>query len=342
MDLFIYPEAANNFDGYGIGVNFAYNKIPPKDDDIVVWLSSYERKDMLHVRNNDIILRRRNLFSIKSISKLLCNRNPSELTCSDLFFLRDYTFNEIHCDDVIFYKALRELFPNKKINLRLHNCFSRIGVRNSFLHRDIGLKYSYAIRMMKSVEKDIFNDRNVYKIFISNEDMEFYQSTYGIKSDSETWQYAPNTNLMKKNQKPLKLNHKLVWFGGIEAHKESSVKWFVNCVLPRIREFLPDVELHLWGKNTTNFNNPKSNVYGHGFYSGAGMPFNNSLYINPDIIGGGIKLKLLSMMEQGVPFISTPFGFEGYEKQLIDDQFCIVAEELEWSSKIVEILERYK
>ena len=65
MELFVYPEAATTKDGYGIGVDFAYKKITPQKDDIVIWLSSYKREDMLHVRNNDYVFFRKNIWSFK-------------------------------------------------------------------------------------------------------------------------------------------------------------------------------------------------------------------------------------------------------------------------------------
>ena len=69
-----------------------------------------------------------------------------------------------------------------------------------------------------------------------------------------------------------------------------------------------------------------------------GLPLFPAIYVNPDVIGGGIKLKLMNLMEEGVPFISTPFGFEGYSHDLMDDRFCIVEEMDRWADRIVSIL----
>lgn len=342
MDLFMYPEAATHRDGLGIGVEYAYNRETPKADDVVVWLSSYDRSEMKHLREKDVVLKRNKLLSLRSFENILKGRHRSEFKKKDLLFLKDYDFDVIHCDDVVFYKALRELFPEKQLRVRLHNCFSRIEVRNQFLKKEVGLKYGYALRSMKTLETEIFNDRNVYKIFISDEDRDFYRATYGITSDSETWQYSPDRDKMKKNQAPFHLTHQLVWYGGVEAHKESSVRWFINEVLPVLKHEVPDVEFHLWGRNTQQFDSPANGVFGHGFYKGEGLPLTNCLYVNPDIIGGGIKLKLMTLMEKGVPFISTPFGFEGYEKDLNDGVYCHVIEMEKWPEAILSLWEKYK
>ena len=195
---------------------------------------------------------------------------------------------------------------------------------------------------MTTLESEIFRDRNVYKIFISDEDRDFYRSTYGVFDDSESWLFSPDIKLMKSNRKVLHLDNKVTWFGGVESHKECSVRWFVNSVLPQLRSSIPDIEFHLWGKNTRQFDDPHHNIYGHGFYSGEEMPLNNSLYVNPDIIGGGVKLKLMTLMENGVPFVSTPFGFEGYERSLIDGEFCSVVEEKKWAEEILKVLNNHR
>lgn len=342
MDLYLFPEAACKNDGYGIGVDFAYHKNPPKAEDLVIWYTSYPQSQMLHVRSSDVILRRFGLLSIKSVRNILSGRIRSELTFNELAFLKNYSIDNIYSDDVLFYRILRQLFPEKRIHIRFHNCFSRIYIRNTFLKRNVGLKYSITLKNMRKLENEIFNDRNVYKIFISDEDRDFYISTYGIVSDSETWHYLPNEKLINVNRKGIVLSNKLVWFGGVESHKESSILWFINNVFPRLRNKNPYLEFHLWGKNTVKFNSPDTNVFGHGFFSGEGMPFADSLYVNPDIIGGGIKLKLMTLLENGVPFISTPFGFEGYSPKFIDGKYCHVVEEDKWVDAILSILEKYK
>lgn len=200
-------------------------------------------------------------------------------------------------------------------------------------------KYTIKLNAMYELEREIFQDKNCYKIFISDEDREYYTSNFGKFSDSETWAYTPNTTLMNSNrQLAPKLNKQIVWFGGLESHKMASMEWFIQKIYPKIRKSIPDVELHLWGKNTQKINFPEKNIFGHGFYNGSKLPNANALYINPDIIGGGIKLKLLSLFEQGAIFISSPFGFEGYSKDLIDNKYCYVEENGKWAERIIEIL----
>jgi len=342
MNLYLFPEAACKHDGYGIGVDHDFMTYAPKKDDLVVWYSSYSPSQILHLRPSDVIIRRFGLFSLKSVRNIVCGKIRSELSMADLAFLRNYDIDEIYSDDVLFYRTLRKMFPDKRIHIRFHNCFSRICIRNSFLKRHVGVKYSITLKNMTKLENEIFDDRNVDKIFITDEDRDFYRSMYGISSDSETLSLVPSIDYASCRSGEVHFTHKLVWFGGVESHKECSVLWFMREIFPKLKRQMPDLEFHLWGKNTAKFNAPDSSVFGHGFFQGEGMPLNNCLYVNPDITGGGIKLKLITLLEKGVPFISTPFGFEGYSSELIDGKYCHVVEEDKWVGTILSLLQKYK
>ena len=43
-----------------------------------------------------------------------------------------------------------------------------------------------------------------------------------------------------------------------------------------------------------------------------------------------------------IPFITTPFGFEGYSTSLIDDFFCVVKEGEKWSETIINFIKNNK
>lgn len=194
---------------------------------------------------------------------------------------------------------------------------------------------------MYHLERDVMNDDNVYKIFISDEDRYYYTSNYGKISDSEIFGYEVDEQKMLRNRKELVLDNRLIWYGGVESHKKAAITWFIKIVLPRIKLAYPHIEFHLWGKGTEQFDDNSNAIFGHGFYDGDGMPSETSLYINPDIIGGGIKLKLMSLLESGMPVISSPFGFEGYPSSLIDGIYCSVIEDDKWADAIVDLLNRY-
>lgn len=339
MNLYIFPEAACLNNGYGIGVDFGYKKLNPGAEDLVIWYTILDKKDMMYVEDHHIIFKKNRTFSFKSFKNILTGKERTECCYSDLSFLKGMKFDHIHCDEVIFYRAIRKLFPKQQLSLRLHNCFSRIYDRKRMLNMRLDWKYEIKLRNMYKLEQEIFQDPQVYKIFISDEDRAYYLANFGRYCDSESWLYIPDMAAAKRNREATyRYTHKLVWFGGIESHKKASVEWFINHVFKHIREDIPDVEFHLWGRGSSNFDDPNNHVFGHGFWKGTDMPMHNALYVNPDIIGGGIKLKLLTFIENGIPVISTPFGFEGYTKELIDNTFCIVEENQNWANRIISII----
>lgn len=339
MNLYLFPEAACHTNGYGIGVEFAYKRLQPKEDDIVVWYTDLPRENMLYVREkNDFIVQKNKFFSIRSVINILLGKDRTQPHDCDLAFLANYDFDEIHLDESFFLGPIRKIFPNKQFSVRLHNCYSRIYDRQRMMGTMLDWKYMTKLKAMYKVEQEVFQDAMVHKIFISNEDRDYYQNIFGVYSDSETWAYIPDMKKAEQNRKPLIFDHRIVWFGGIESHKRAAIVWFINKVLPEIKREIPDVEFHLWGKGSEQFNAESNGIFGHGFFEGNGVPSATSLYVNPDIIGGGIKLKLQSLIESGIPFISSFFGYEGYSHDLIDNKYIIVEEEARWAEKIIHII----
>jgi len=339
MNLYLFPQAASLEGGYGIAVDLGYQILRPQKEDIVLWYTNRNANDILHYRNNDIILQRFGHFSYNSFLNIARGRVRSEVSVSQLEFLKQYKFDLIHCDDVIFYRAIRKLFPDTPLQVRFHNCFSRIYFRNMILQEKLGYAFEITLKCELRLERMIFKDANVRKVFLSKEDCDFYTSMMGTYSDADIWPFKFDVEEGEKNRKVISPTRKLVWFGGLNSHKTASVRWFLNEVLPTIKDSIPDVEVHLYGAGTKSFDNPQNKVFGHGFYHGEDVvPSREALYINPDIVGGGVKLKLLTYYNAGVPFITSFFGYEGYDKSMIDNQYCIVAEKKDWANRIITFL----
>ncbi len=340
MDLYLFPQSATNMCGYRIGVKYAFNRLQPTKDDLVIWYTN-DKIDP-NRRKEDIVIPRVGMGSIKQIKNILLNHPRTEVNLSDLSFLKGKHFDHIHCDDVLFYRSIRSLFPSQKIDLRFHNCFTRILDRKHVLGMSLNLRFEFSLMEYKQLEREIFRDKNVYKIFISNEDRDYYTMMTG-QNDCCTWTYQLNEEKAKANRSEFAFENKLVWFGGVESHKFVSVRWFVNEVFGKLRLVIPDIEFHLWGSGTEQFNDEVKGIFGHGIYENSDMPLKGkALYVNPDIIGGGVKLKIQSYYENGIPFITTPFGYEGYSKDIIDNKYCSVIPMNDWVDKIVLLLKDYK
>lgn len=328
MNLYIFPILPSKKNGYGIAVASDYERLKPRVEDVVIWYSTSDNPSY-----HQIMIRPRK-FAISRVINVIQNKVNSEVTESDLrkMDFKPSEIDSIFCGDVIFYRALRSIFPEKQINVRFHNCFGRILDRVRLIDEPVNLRFKIQSRAFYKLEKEIFHDSNVHKIFISEEDRNYYTSNFGVESDSEVWGFMPDMNkatVLRSNTR----KNKIVHLGGVQSHKIDGIKWFINDVFYPLRKSYPLLEFHLYGKGTDLFNNPDNGIFGHGFYNGEHFPLvNEGLYINPDVIGGGVKIKLLKYFEEGTTFITTPFGYEGYPKDLIDNKYCYVIEKEKWYS----------
>lgn len=340
MNLYLFPATPGDNGGYNFGVKYAYERLCPKAEDVCVWCSN--NISTIPQGHKSYFIKSVELFSWISIKRIIEGKFSQELSVDDLSFLKNFEFDNIFCDEVIFYRAIREIFPTKKIILRFHNVFARILLRQRILNIKTDWRFLGKMKILSKLEHEIFTDANLYKIFITDEDAEYYKVITG-KNDYEVWHYEPSREKMLNAQSSkIQIEKKLVWFGGVEGHKISSIRWVIQSVLPKIREKYPETEFHLYGSHTEAFDDSDNLIFGHGFYNGDDIPFKNkALFINPDILGGGIKVKLLTYFNQGQPFITSPFGFEGYSHNLEDGVFCMVANNEDWVSAIENYFEKY-
>jgi len=340
MKLYLFPAPADINGGYNIAVKDAYDRINPSESDDILWCCLF-KPDC--AKEHHFIHYYTPFYSLHTIKKVCTGRLNTELSLEDLKFTFGKDYEEIHCDDVIFYKAIRKIFPDKKISVRFHNCFARIADRSRLLNIKSDWRFEGKLRLSTRLEREIFVDPLVHKIFITSEDANYYHLMTG-KNDYSIWTLIPDKEKIIQNRN-FKRNivNKVVWYGGVEGHKISSINWFINQIFPEIKKRIPSLEFHLFGRNTEKFNNASIGIFSHGEYKGDDMPLKQeALYINPDILGGGIKVKIQTYFNNGVTFISSPFGFEGYDTDLIDNDFCYVVEESKWVEQIIKIFEGFR
>lgn len=332
MNLYFFPNAANDSCGHCIEITRSIERLKPNNkQSIIVWYSKpYSGK---YMSDEDYYIKREKLFSIHTISNILRGRIHTTISRKQLSFLKDLgnsSFDLVHLEDPMFYESVRSFFPNQYISVHFHNVFMRINVRVKLLNIKVDAKYQLFMNLFSNLEKKIFNDNNVKKIFISNEDAAFYHEMTR-NNDYEVWPVDVNKSLIDNSRCRFKWNKKLIWVGGIKAHKKYSVQSFITNVFLPLRETIPDLEFHLWGKGSQYLDSQSDGIYGHGYLEGNQFPNKtDAIYINPDLTGGGVKIKVKTYLENGLTFISTPFGFEGYDQDLIDNKYCSVVPFNDW------------
>lgn len=108
----------------------------------------------------------------------------------------------------------------------------------------------------------------------------------------------------------------IFYFGSLDwAPNIEAVHWFMAEVYPKLRKELPQVMVHIGGKNPSEDilrYGTMENVTVHGNVPSAPRFMNEySMMIVPLLSGGGMRLKIVEAMGVGVPIISTKVGAEG-------------------------------
>ena len=222
MDLFLFPQSADQSNGFSQEVWRSYQRVKPKPEDYVVWYTDNHTFPAGRSQN-DFFLPKISNFHWRRFYNLFRQRPTSSIFAKDLSFLKGKNFDRIHCDDVAMYPAVRDIFPDKHITVHFHNCFLRIIARNKIYKAPLGWKFRMDLYSIKEVEHQIFRDRNTDKIFICEEDMAYYRLMTGYQ-DGVVWSVDLDFASAEKNRKPLDFDNKLIWFGGLESHKMFSMK----------------------------------------------------------------------------------------------------------------------
>lgn len=302
--LIVLPVNPGPDSGYAIAVAADLNRLAVTDEDVVVIYETENKTDYHNVINLD----RPGKFSAARFANAV--RGMPSLTLAPQQIesaLSQGPFDEVFCGEVFFYPALRKLLPDTKLTVRLHNFFALTKARQACRQYSLDQLFKMNLACFSKLELQVAADPNVRVLFITEQEHAYGRLLYP-SIEAEVWHVQPES--IKKPTAPSQ--RQLIWFGTISAHKRYSVKHFIEQILPPVRAKLPDVVCHLYGRGTLGFDNPAAGVHGHGFYNGEGLPhLGEGLYINPDLLGGGAKIKVGEILRHGGPIISTPFGMEG-------------------------------
>ena len=107
------------------------------------------------------------------------------------------------------------------------------------------------------------------------------------------------------------------------------IRWFVDAVLPLVRRERPDVEFDVLGANPPAemlaWNTNGRGVYVAGYVEDP-APYlaRAGVFVVPLLAGGGMRVKILTAMAQGLPVVTTTVGCEGID--VVPGQHLLVAD----------------
>lgn len=304
MRLILLPDHPGHGSGGAKLVKSDLARLGRTSDDIVVVRS---RDRVQNPGYDQISIPRR--LSAARIANLARLRVSAEATPRELEQYAGYPIDEIFCGGVELYRATRSVFPSHRLTVRFHNLFGLVRSRQRETRYPVDPLFSVYLATYPRLERLICNDPAVSLIFATDADRDFHALHFPGTS-SRVWSF--NTNISPEVRTPTK--PRLIHFGGASVHKARGLRYFISEVFADLGERYPQLELHLHGVGTERMDDQAKGVFGHGRFDGSGIPHQgDGLFVNPDLLGGGIKIKVGDWLEWGVPFISTPFGVDGYD-----------------------------
>ena len=105
------------------------------------------------------------------------------------------------------------------------------------------------------------------------------------------------------------------FLGGLDwIPNQEGLRWFIEQAFPRVRQTVPDAELHIAGRNQPAWMNSWSGpgIVLHGEVEDAGdYMADQSIMIVPLLSGSGMRIKVIEAMAAHMAVVSTPIGAEG-------------------------------
>lgn len=349
--LFFFPEIPGNDSGYRIAVKYDFRSFSFTPDDVLVFWTTDTLKplpelELLKNKGVVIILIKRRQKTIDRITELMHLNHPAFFSSRDKmdhqYVQSGYDF--VYCGDAGFYTFVKKNLRYKTLEVRFHNLWYKILIRKQIHHFKSGLKYFLNILYNVRFEKQIFRDNLAFKTFITRSDELFYKSVSG-KNDCRVYPELngeteritpdnpiPHTSILNNG------SFNFIWFGTVSTHVKDGITWFIKKVYSVLLSNGYPVTFNLYGEGTLKFSDQARKIYGHGRLNGNNIPDSGKgLFINPDLSGGGLKLKIGYFLERNLRFISTPFGMDGYETYVVREN-VIVASPMEWLAKITDLI----
>jgi hypothetical protein len=314
-NLYFFPCIPDDRSGYGIAVKSDIKHLNLSNNDYVVYITENKIKN---VKKSKHLFIYRNSISFRIIN-FISTGHPSFFSGFYIYILLKIYFNhtkynKLFIGDVNFFYCLKYL-KYRSADIRLHNLFLKINENLSFDYLKLqNLKIFYLSLVGASIENKILSkiSKPGHRLFlITKQEKKFIETKYGINcSILSVTSSFPGKIIFKKIKN---WDKKIVWLGGLSSHKAIGVDYFIDKIFPKLKELDSEIEFHLFGKGTHKINFPEKRIFGFGFVDNFDFNrFSNSIFINPDIIGGGTKLKLMNLYENGLTCISTDLGVEGF------------------------------
>ena len=129
-----------------------------------------------------------------------------------------------------------------------------------------------------------------------------------------------------------------LFIGSQSKHNFYSLCWFLDEVWQELLEASPSIELHVCGGVGNWFKNDYKNVYFKGIVSDLSLEYSQAqICIIPNIVGSGLKIKLIEALSYGKACVSTSIGLQGLT-ELSNEVVLLADDPDDFCQAILELL----
>jgi hypothetical protein len=236
-------------------------------------------------------------------------------------------------------------FYNIKVIVIHHNFDREYHIDNKSIASFYGIFSYYIIR----------NERNAYKkadlnLFLTEADKRAFEKYYGVSNGLNNiigvFEYL---SLFVPLAKEVTLPYKLIITGSMDHNQtEYGIRNFYEVCYPIIKEYFSDIKIIISGRNPTDLilsiaEREKERIVVIANPENMEDVINlGAIYCCPTNIGGGLKLRIMDGLRQGLPIITHRISSRGYDGFFDKPYFRIYDDRETFRNGLEKLLDLYK
>lgn len=182
--------------------------------------------------------------------------------------------------------------------------------------------------------------------FLKKTRVSFYSNILEPTSKKSLFLHNVTTLNIQKSEVSSCTPYRLLLVGWLDfAPNKYGALHFVDKVLPKIQETLPNVELHIVGKTKDEelkrYLNSRKGVKALGFVDDILAEYTNCrIIIVPVYLGAGTSIKFVEGLMMNRPIVSTPMGARGFETVCHPGkEYLLAKDDNEFAANVIKLLQ---
>lgn len=232
-------------------------------------------------------------------------------------------------------QEVRTLAPAVRQVLRSHNVLTK-GFAGLDRVGTFATRRAWAHELYKIAEFERAVVKNMDRFWvISEQDGEEYVARLGLQPDGVV---GVAIDPLEVSECFVPNSKDVLYLGSADLRKGGGLKAFIEECWPSVVRAHPDARLLMAGRGTESYSRPEVRVEGIGYQAEESSFFSRGqIFVNPQLIGAGIKLKSLVAMMRGKALVTTSTGAEGIPGNN-GEHFLVASEWNNFAKLLIELL----